>query len=108
MVRRAPPLTSSTSLCLNGPKEPRTLFLIRLPLRAMTRSLLCGHTRKPEHMDEKTAKQLGEQAGHAAAIRWETDPEWFEETPNPFGIDSEPDLWEAWQEAYEGEFELKR
>ena len=54
------------------------------------------------------AKANGEKAGAAAAARYRGDPSCFEDTPNPYGIDSEPDLWEAWQEAYEGELELNQ
>jgi hypothetical protein len=52
------------------------------------------------------ARALGWKAGKAAAIRYRRDPQCFEESPNPFGVDSEPALWEAWQDAYENAFEL--
>jgi hypothetical protein len=51
------------------------------------------------------AKAMGEAAGMAAAKRFRDDPECFENTLNPFGIDSEPDLWEPWQDAYEEMFD---
>jgi len=54
------------------------------------------------------AKTTGEKAGTAAAARYRRDPSCFEDTANPYGIDSEPELWEAWQDAYEEEFELNR
>ena len=56
----------------------------------------------------RDAKELGEDAGIAAATRYRHDPECFEDTPNPFGIDSEADLHEAWQSAYENEFEANK
>ncbi|MGD0537947.1 MAG: hypothetical protein ABSC03_09920 [Verrucomicrobiota bacterium] len=63
-------------------------------------------------VDTKTtplmAKTTGEQAGTAAAARYRGDPSCFEETPNPFGMDSEPQLWEAWQDAYEEWFEINK
>lgn len=63
-------------------------------------------------VDTKTtpamAKTAGEKSGTAAAERYRRDPLCFEDTPNPYGIDSEPELWETWQAAYEGEFELNR
>jgi len=54
------------------------------------------------------AKAAGEKAGIAAAVRYHHDPLCFEDTPNPYGVDSEPELWEAWQGTYEEEFELNR
>jgi len=63
-------------------------------------------------VDTKTtpsmAKTAGEEAGTAAAARCHRDPLCFEDTPNPYGMDSEPELWEAWQDAYEEAFELNR
>ena len=56
----------------------------------------------------RRAKELGEEAGIAAAARYRYDRESFEDTPNPFGIDSEDDLHEAWQDAYENEFEANK
>jgi hypothetical protein len=63
------------------------------------------------HVGEFTvrcAKALGTEAGIAAATRYRHASELFEDTPNPFGIDSEADLHEAWQDAYENEFELNK
>ena len=54
------------------------------------------------------AKGLGESAGIGAAARHRDDPKLFQDTPNPFGIDSEDDLHEAWQSAYENEFEANK
>jgi hypothetical protein len=54
------------------------------------------------------AKELGVAAGVAAAKRYLRDPESFEDTPNPFGIDSESDLHAAWQDAYEDVYEANR
>jgi hypothetical protein len=63
-------------------------------------------------VDTKTtpavAKIAGGKAGTAAAAQCRLDPLCFEDTPNPYGLDSEPNLWEAWQDAYEVEFELNR
>ena len=59
-------------------------------------------------MNTERAKQLGEQAGEAGAARWKVDPECFEDTPNPFGIDSEPEFHDAWAAGYENEFELNK
>ena len=56
----------------------------------------------------RRAKVLGTEAGIAAATRYRHDSESFEDTFNPFGIDSEADLHEAWQDAYENEFELNK
>ena len=56
----------------------------------------------------RRAKELGEEAGIAAATRYRHDSESFEDTPNPFGIDSEADFHEAWQDAYENELELNK
>jgi hypothetical protein len=56
----------------------------------------------------RRAKELGEEAGIAAAIRCCYDSASFEDEPNPFGIDSEADFHEAWQDAYENEFELNK
>lgn len=54
------------------------------------------------------ARTLGREAGEAAAVRYGRDPDCFEDSPNPFGMDSEPELWEAWQEAYENAFEFSK
>jgi hypothetical protein len=54
------------------------------------------------------AKEFGIAVGVAAATRYQHDPESFEDTPNPFGIDSEADLCAAWQDAYENEFEANK
>jgi len=54
------------------------------------------------------AKTAGEKAGTAAAAQCRRDPLCFEDAPNPYGMDSEPELWEAWQDAYEEEFEQNR
>ena len=56
----------------------------------------------------RRARELGEEAGIADAMRCRYDSESFEDTPNPFGIDSEANLHAAWQDAYENEFELNR
>ena len=56
----------------------------------------------------RRARDLGEDAGIAAAIRFNKDIECFEDTPNPFGMDSEPDFYGAWQDAYEDAFEANR
>lgn len=54
------------------------------------------------------ALELGKDAGIAAAARCRYDLESFEDTPNPFGIDSEDGLHEAWQDAYENELEVNK
>jgi hypothetical protein len=56
----------------------------------------------------RRATELGEEAGVAAAMRYRYDSESFEDTPNPFGVDSEADLHEAWQDAYENVFEANK
>lgn len=56
----------------------------------------------------RRAKEMGAAAGVAAATRFLYDPESFEDTPNPFGIDYEADLCAAWQDAYENEFEANK
>ena len=56
----------------------------------------------------RRAKELGDVAGRAAAARYRHDPTSFEDTSNPFGVDSEANLHEAWQDAYENEFELNK
>ena len=59
-----------------------------------------------ESINVDRAKKLGEQAGCLDAVRWKVDSEDFEESANPFGLDSEPDFHEAWAEGYENQFEL--
>lgn len=54
------------------------------------------------------ARTLGREAGEAATVRYARDPDCFVDTHNPFGIDSGPELWEAWQDADETAFELSK
>ena len=54
------------------------------------------------------AKATGEKAGGAPAARYHRDPLCFEGSSNPYGIDSEPELWDAWQTSYDEEFVLNR
>ena len=56
----------------------------------------------------RRARELGEDAGIAAATRLNKDIESFEDAPNPFGMDSEPDFCDAGQDAYEDAFEANR
>ena len=59
-------------------------------------------------MDTERARSLGEEAGQADAERYRECPEDFEETDDPFGMDSEPDLHQTWAEAYENAFEASK
>lgn len=43
----------------------------------------------------RRARELGEDAGITAATRFNKEIECFEDTPNPFGMDSEPDFHNA-------------
>lgn len=53
----------------------------------------------------RTSKRLGQTRGMQDARRYDADPEHFEPSDNPFGMDSESSLHEAWQEGYEDRFE---
>lgn len=56
-----------------------------------------------EHAVELAAEaiRLGERAG-------EYDATFNATHQNPYGIDTEPELWEGWQDAYEEAFELHK
>ena len=56
-------------------------------------------------MDINDARRLGRAAGLQDAERFRLCPQDFEETDNPFGMDTESELYAAWTEAHEDEFE---
>lgn len=58
-------------------------------------------------IEEEVATNKGIEAGHADAQRHNLDPENFESTPNPYGIDSEAKEHEAWETGYESIFEAE-
>ena len=56
-------------------------------------------------MNIEIARNLGEITGVKDAEFFRRDTECFEETSNPFGVDSESVIHEAWHEGYENCFE---
>jgi hypothetical protein len=55
---------------------------------------------------ELCAKRDGRVTGEGDAESYNRDPENFEPSqPNPYGIDSQPELYELWKRAYENAFE---
>jgi len=53
----------------------------------------------------RVAEERGMNSGLLDARSYDSDPECFEETPNPYGVDTEDDLHEAWAVGYENTFE---
>lgn len=57
-------------------------------------------------MTIQQARKDGRITGEGDAANYRRDPENFEASqPNPFGMDSQPKLHQAWAEAYENAFE---
>lgn len=65
----------------------------------MTTSSVCGW---------RKAKHDGRLTGAGDADSYNRDLENFEPQPNPYGMDSQPELYRLWEDAYEGAFEARR